>query len=62
MVALTPYQEHYSLLISKREEIVKLTIELFVNKGVSAFTGRASTKKDIEDKINYFKEIFKSFV
>lgn len=62
MVALASYQEHYPLLISKKTEIIRLTIDLFVSKGVSAFTGRASTKKDIEDKIDYFKEVFQSLV
>jgi len=47
-------------LINNKDKIKDLTINLFNTKGVAAFTGRASTKVDLENRINYFKEVFKS--
>ena len=60
MVSLSEFQYDFELLINNKDKIKDLTINLFNTKGVAAFTGRASTKVDLENRINYFKEVFKS--
>lgn len=60
MVSLCEFKNCFPKLIENKEIVVKKTKELFVEKGVSALTGRASTKQDLENRIDYFRQIFKS--
>lgn len=59
MVSLAEFSENFDILIRNKDKIIEGTKELFREKGVSAMTGRASTKKDLIDRINYFRQIFK---
>lgn len=59
MVALSYFDEHQQkILILKKDLIISETKKLFETKGTSALTGRASTKQDLIDRIDYFKQIF----
>lgn len=60
MVALSEFYDHFDILIQNKDKVVKETEQLFREKGVAALTGRASTKQDLEDRINYFIAIFKN--
>lgn len=62
MVPLSEFGGHYPRLIDKREEIVRRTIEIIQREGVSAITGRASTKKDLENRIGLFRDLFRSML
>ncbi|PLL37822.1 hypothetical protein CWN30_12135, partial [Klebsiella pneumoniae] len=57
MVSFSERLDDYDLILNNKESILKQTIELFEAKGVSSFTGRASTKKDIELRENDFRQI-----
>ncbi|WP_372544997.1 hypothetical protein [Acinetobacter pittii] len=58
MVALSYFSDKFEILISKKDRINELTIKLFNEEGISALTGRASTKQDLINRIDYFKKIF----
>jgi len=60
MVPLSEFFEQHGILSNLSEDIVNRTKELFQREGVAAITGRASTKKDLEAKIAFFRNIFKS--
>lgn len=58
MVALSDFTNDYDRLIDEKNRIVELTVELIEREGVAAITGRASTKKDLENRINLFRQLF----
>ena len=58
MASLSEFREYYPLLIDRKEQVVYETVELFKEQGVAAFTGRASTKLDLENRIDHFRKIF----
>lgn len=60
MVPLSEFSDRYAQLIQRADEIQRLTIALIRREGVSAITGRASTKKDLENRIDLFRQIFRS--
>lgn len=60
MVSLSEFQSQFSKLRENREKILDETIQLFESKSKSEFTGRASTKGDLENRIRYFREIFQN--
>lgn len=60
MVSLAEFIEHSELLKARREIILARTIELIQNVGVSAITGRASTKSDLENRIDLFRTLFRT--
>ena len=60
MVSLSEFRNDFGKLIDERDKISNLTISLFEEKGKSAFTGRASTKQDLENRIDYFRNIFRT--
>lgn len=60
MVALSEFTENYDKLIDEKDFIVEKTIELYSSKGVSSVTGRASTKADLVNRIDFFRQIFTS--
>lgn len=60
MVPLSEFVPQFDRLIEKRHIIVQRTIEIIQEKGVSAITGRASTKKDLENRIEIFRNLFQS--
>lgn len=62
MVPLSEFPEHHNKLANYSSEILSETIKLFEKEGVSALTGRASTKKDLENRIDLFRRIFKYFI
>ncbi|MEG1313998.1 MAG: hypothetical protein RSD40_06745, partial [Bacilli bacterium] len=62
MVGLSNHYGHYDLLIAHKSEIIEKTIQLFSEKGISALTGRASTKEDLENRIQYFSNIFSEVI
>jgi hypothetical protein len=60
MVPLSEFEDDFEKLISNKEKVIKLTKKLFDDEGVSALTGRASTKKDLEGRIEHFRQVFKN--
>ncbi|MDZ4055367.1 MAG: DUF262 domain-containing protein [Polynucleobacter sp.] len=60
MVSLAEFIEHSELLQARREIILVRTIELIQKVGVSAITGRASTKSDLENRIDLFRILFRT--
>jgi hypothetical protein len=62
MVSLSEFRENYTTLVDRKDKIIDATIDLFDTVGVSALTGRASTKQDLENRIALFEEIFKNTV
>jgi hypothetical protein len=59
MVALSEFADDFDKLVQEKSIVVRLTKELFEQEGVSALTGRASTKADLENRIDFFRTIFK---
>jgi hypothetical protein len=62
MVSLCEFQEHFDTLIERKADITEATIALFEEKGTSPLTGRASTKQDLIDRIDYFRKIFQKII
>ena len=60
MVSLSELVPDHHKFIEKKNIIVKSTKELFDEKGSSSITGRASTKSDLENRINLFRQLFLS--
>lgn len=60
MVPLAEFSDKHHLLKARASQIVQSTIELFRREGVAAVTGRASTKRDLENRINFFRQIFQA--
>ena len=60
MVPLSEFSEKHHLLKARAPQIVQKTIDLFVSEGVAAVTGRASTKRDLENRIDFFRQIFRA--
>ena len=62
MVSLSEFTDKFEILIDNKQAIIQKTISLFDEKGISAMTGRASTKKDLENRIQYFRGLFLSVI
>jgi hypothetical protein len=60
MVALSEFVPRFQELVERRELIIEETIHLIADVGVSAITGRASTKKDLENRITLFRNLFRT--
>ncbi len=58
MIALSEILHKKDHLIKNKNKILKLTLEIFEGEGVSILTGRASTKADVENRIQLFRDIF----
>lgn len=60
MVPLSEFINQSEQLETKRELILTKTIDLIQKEGVSAITGRASTKSDLENRISLFRTLFRT--
>lgn len=60
MVSLAEFIEHSEQLHARREIILERTVDLIQKVGVSAITGRASTKSDLENRISLFRTLFRT--
>jgi hypothetical protein len=60
MVSLCEFEEEFHILLKKKVKILELTKQLFNTEGVSALTGRASTKADLDNRIDLFRQLFRS--
>jgi Protein of unknown function DUF262 len=58
MVPLSEFVPDFPRLEARRDQIVQRTINLIQSKGVASITGRASTKKDLENRIEMFRSLF----
>lgn len=58
MVPLSELIASHPQLTANGSKIVEATRQLFLDKGVAAVTGRASTRKDLENRIAMFRELF----
>lgn len=58
MVPLSELIASHPKLTANGSMIVEATRQLFLDKGVAAVTGRASTRKDLENRIAMFRELF----
>jgi hypothetical protein len=61
MVPLSELTSSHSALVANGPKIVAATRELFLENGVAAVTGRASTRKDLENRIEMFRQLFGSY-
>lgn len=59
MVPLSEYLDKHEQLKDRSDQVVAETIQLFEREGVAAITGRASTKKDLENRIDLFRQLFR---
>lgn len=59
MIPLSELVDDHGRLVERRDEVVAKTIELIGSMGVSAVTGRASTKKDLENRLDMFRRMFR---
>lgn len=57
MVGLSAYLDKGPTLLEKREDVIERTKRLFVTHEDGTFTGRANTKKDVENRITLFAEM-----
>lgn len=62
MVGLCQYLDRGDLLIEKRERVIDETKVLFEKHPVGTFTGRKSTKADIEERMRLFQEMLHSIL
>lgn len=60
MIPLSEFADHFTTLVAAKTQIAQQTIEAINRLGPTAFTGRASTKKDLENRITIFRNIFRS--
>lgn len=60
MVPLSEFESQFGILANRRDVVLEKTAELIKREGVSAITGRASTKKDLENKIELFRSLFRA--
>ena len=60
MVPLSEFDQHFGTLANRRDVVLQKTVELIEREGVSAITGRASTKKDLENRIKLFRSLFRA--
>jgi hypothetical protein len=58
MVPLSDLVNRHAELVEKGPEIVEATRQLFQARGAAAVTGRASTRKDLENRIEMFRRLF----
>ena len=59
MVALSEFSEQFGALVERKSQVLEATQVLLEREGVSAITGRASTKKDLENRIALFRTLFR---
>jgi hypothetical protein len=62
MVPLSELLDRSTKLIENKHEVIRQTKEMMTNNGISAFTGRASTKSDLENRIALFRNLFNAIV
>jgi len=62
MIALSEFVDDFDKIIMQKHQVVNLTKALFEKEGISALTGRASTKADLENRIDFFRGIFKTVI
>ena len=60
MVPLSEFRDRFDELILQKDYILEATIDAFERNGKAAITGRASTKADLENRIDIFRNIFVS--
>lgn len=58
MVSLSEFHNSYSELVSQKDTVLEKSKELFEKEGMATFAGRASTKKDLENRISLFRTLF----
>ncbi len=59
MVPLCEFQDTFDLLVDRRIDILESTKQLFRDEGISALTGRASTKADLINRMELFRNLFR---
>jgi hypothetical protein len=60
MIPLSEFPDKFSTIVEARDLVVRRTNEAIHRLGGAAFTGRASTKKDLENRMSVFRDIFSS--
>ena len=58
MVPLSEFIDHFPKLIERKAKVVAATVAVVAAAGSSAITGRASTKRDLQNRIEIFRKIF----
>lgn len=62
MVALSNYSNRQAEIIQSREKIIEQTKKLFVDHQDGTFTGRANTKKDVQERIGLYSKMLGEFL
>lgn len=62
MVSSSNYLDHRDLLISLKSRIIDATADMFATHPPGTFTGRANTKKDIQNRIELFDKLFRTVI
>jgi len=62
MVPLSELAASHTDLIAHAPAILEATRQLFIEKGAGTVTGRASTRKDLENRIDMFRTLFNTHV
>lgn len=62
MVPMSEFSDQFDKLIKEKDYIVEETVSAFLEHGKAALTGRASTKSDLENRIQVFRKIFEKAV
>jgi hypothetical protein len=57
MVGLSAHLESSERLLASRDAIIESTKQLFIDHPAGTFTGRANTKKDIQDRLSLYEEM-----
>lgn len=58
MVSLSECVNDFGRLLNRKEAVLSGTIALIQSEGASSLTGRASTKRDLENRIDLFRQLF----
>jgi hypothetical protein len=62
MVGLSAHLDSSAHLMASKDAIIESTKELFRNHPPGTFTGRANTKKDIQDRLNLYEQMLKQHI
>ncbi len=62
MIGLSERIDHKDELVQKRIQVIEATKQLFIALPDGAFTGRANTKQDILDRINFYREMLSAIL
>ncbi len=60
LIGISKHLGRKELMIERKELVIEATRKMFERVGLSAFTGRANTKRDVEERLNIFSNMLES--